>query len=60
MQEKHIIIIGGGFAGVNLALELGNEKRLGVTLVDGNNYIFFPPLLYQVSTWSSNKEKLCG
>lgn len=50
MQEKHIIIIGGGFAGVNLALELGNKKGLKVTLVDRNNYNFFPPLLYQVST----------
>lgn len=50
MQEKHIIIIGGGFAGVNLALELGNKNGLKVTLVDRNNYNFFPPLLYQVST----------
>lgn len=50
MQEKHIVIIGGGFAGVNLALELGNKKGMKVTLVDRNNYNFFPPLLYQVST----------
>ncbi|MCL8007380.1 NAD(P)/FAD-dependent oxidoreductase [Gelidibacter japonicus] len=50
MQEKHIVIIGGGFAGVNLAKHLGNERGLRVTLVDRNNYNFFPPLLYQVST----------
>ncbi|MBO3098614.1 NAD(P)/FAD-dependent oxidoreductase [Gelidibacter pelagius] len=50
MQEKHIVIIGGGFAGVNLAKQLGNKKGLRVTLVDRNNYNFFPPLLYQVST----------
>lgn len=50
MQEKHIVIIGGGFAGVNLAKQLGNKKGLKVTLVDRNNYNFFPPLLYQVST----------
>ncbi|MBA6151341.1 NAD(P)/FAD-dependent oxidoreductase [Gelidibacter maritimus] len=50
MQEKHIIIIGGGFAGVNLAKQMGNKKGLRVTLVDRNNYNFFPPLLYQVST----------
>ncbi len=50
MKDKHIIIIGGGFAGVNLAKELGGEKGLKVTLVDRNNYNFFPPLLYQVST----------
>lgn len=50
MKDKHIIIIGGGFAGVNMAKALGNKKGLTVTLVDRNNYNFFPPLLYQVST----------
>ncbi len=50
MKDKHIIIIGGGFAGVNMAKALGEKKGLKVTLVDRNNYNFFPPLLYQVST----------
>ena len=50
MEDKHIIIIGGGFAGVYMAKALGNKKGLKVTLVDRNNYNFFPPLLYQVST----------
>ncbi len=46
----HIVIIGGGFAGVNLAKALGNKKDFKVTLVDKNNYYFFPPLIYQVAT----------
>ncbi|MDN6279782.1 MAG: NAD(P)/FAD-dependent oxidoreductase, partial [Psychroflexus sp.] len=50
MRDKKIIIIGGGFAGINLAKELGNKKGIQVTLVDKNNYNFFTPLLYQVST----------
>lgn len=50
MKDKHIIIIGGGFAGVYMAKALGNKKGVKVTLVDRNNYNFFPPLLYQVST----------
>lgn len=50
MADKHIVIIGGGFAGINLAHELGGKKGIKVTLVDRNNYNFFPPLLYQVST----------
>ena len=50
MKDKHIIIIGGGFAGVNMAKALGDKKGIKVTLVDRNNYNFFPPLLYQVST----------
>ncbi|WP_367769897.1 NAD(P)/FAD-dependent oxidoreductase [Flavobacterium sp. WC2421] len=45
-----IVIIGGGFAGLNLAKELLNHKDINVTLVDKNNYNFFPPLIYQVAT----------
>ncbi|WP_316804476.1 FAD-dependent oxidoreductase [Pedobacter nototheniae] len=47
---KHIVIIGGGFAGINLANGLSKKEGFKVTLVDKNNYHFFPPLLYQVST----------
>lgn len=47
---KHIVIVGGGFAGINLARSLGGNKHYTVTLVDRNNYNFFPPLIYQVAT----------
>lgn len=47
---KKIVIVGGGFAGLNLAKKLTNNKHFEVTVVDINNYHFFPPLLYQVST----------
>jgi NADH dehydrogenase len=46
----HIVIIGGGFAGVNLALALGKSNSYTITMVDKNNYNFFPPLIYQVAT----------
>ena len=46
----HIVLIGGGFAGVNIAKSLANKKDFQVTLVDKNNYNFFPPLIYQVAT----------
>lgn len=49
-MKKRIVIIGGGFAGVNLANSLSNSKDYEVILVDKNNYNFFPPLLYQVAT----------
>lgn len=49
-MQKKIVIIGGGFGGINLALELGKNKYYQVTLVDKNNYNFFPPLIYQVAT----------
>lgn len=47
---KEVVIVGGGFAGVNLAKKLINKEGIHVTLVDKNNYNFFPPLLYQVAT----------
>jgi NADH dehydrogenase len=49
-MEKRIVIIGGGFAGINLALALGKHNNYDVTLIDKNNYNFFPPLIYQVAT----------
>ncbi len=47
---KKVIVVGGGFAGINLIKKLSGDKRFHITLVDKNNYHFFPPLLYQVST----------
>lgn len=47
---KTVVIIGGGFAGLNLAKRLSNNPYYQVTLVDKHNYHFFPPLLYQVGT----------
>lgn len=45
-----IVIVGGGFAGLNLAQKLSGKKDIEVILTDRNNYHFFPPLLYQVAT----------
>ncbi|WP_040279808.1 NAD(P)/FAD-dependent oxidoreductase [Psychroserpens damuponensis] len=44
-----VVIIGGGFAGVNLVKSLAN-KELQVVLIDKHNYHTFQPLLYQVSS----------
>lgn len=49
-MKKNIVIIGGGFAGINMALKLAKKEGFHVIVVDRNNYNFFPPLLYQVST----------
>src|SRR5260221_6045154 len=54
MQDRHkakrLVIIGGGFGCINLALQLKNDPDFKITLVDKNNYNFFPPLIYQVAT----------
>lgn len=44
-----IIIVGGGFGGINLAKSLKN-KPFQVVMLDKNNYHTFQPLLYQVAT----------
>ncbi len=49
-QPKKIILVGGGFAGINFIKPLAKDNRFEITLVDRNNYHFFPPLLYQVGT----------
>ncbi|GAB7007039.1 NAD(P)/FAD-dependent oxidoreductase [Nocardioides sp. AN3] len=45
----HVVVLGGGLAGVACAHRLGDEG-VRVTLVDGNDYHQFQPLLYQVAT----------
>ena len=51
---RHIVIVGGGFAGLNVAKELGNRKDVKVTLIDKNNFHLFQPLLYQVAMAALN------
>src|SRR4051794_27236760 len=46
----HVVIVGGGFAGVGCAKRLARHDDVRVTLVDRNNYHQFQPLLYQVAT----------
>lgn len=49
-MKKKVVIVGGGFAGLNLAKNLSNHDDFEVVLIDRNNYNFFPPLIYQVAT----------
>lgn len=48
-NKERVVIIGGGFAGLELAKKL-NTKYYQVVLIDKNNYYQFQPLLYQVAT----------
>lgn len=49
LTKKHVVIIGGGFAGLNLVKHL-DRHRFRVTLIDRHNYHSFPPLFYQIAS----------
>jgi sulfide:quinone oxidoreductase len=44
---KKVLILGGGFAGVQTAIELQKSKLFEVTLVSDRDYLF----LYPISIW---------
>jgi NADH dehydrogenase len=52
-----IVIIGGGFGGLQVAKQLA-DKPVEVILIDKHNYHTFQPLLYQVATGSLEAESI--
>jgi NADH dehydrogenase len=48
-ENPHVVIIGGGFGGLNAARGLARAP-VRLTLIDKRNYHLFRPLLYQVAT----------
>jgi NADH dehydrogenase len=46
----NVVIVGGGFGGLNAARALDGAANVRVTLLDRHNYHLFQPLLYQVAT----------
>lgn len=50
MTEKpRVVIVGGGFAGLNCARRLGQKNGTKVMMIDRRNHHLFQPLLYQVA-----------
>ena len=47
-RRPHVVIVGGGFAGLHAAKGLG-KLPVDVTLIDRRNHHTFQPLLYQVA-----------
>jgi len=52
-KRPHVVIIGGGFAGLNAARSLARAP-VDITLIDRRNHHLFQPLLYQVATAALN------
>jgi NADH dehydrogenase len=48
-NNKRVVVVGAGFAGIEVARALG-RANISVTLIDRQNYHLFQPLLYQVAT----------
>src|SRR6516165_3422493 len=48
--KAHVVIVGGGFAGLACARKLAKSDDVRVTLIDKNNYHQFQPLFYQLAT----------
>ena len=48
-ERDQVVVIGGGFGGLNVAKALANAD-IDVTLVDRTSHHLFQPLLYQVAT----------
>ncbi len=56
-DKKNVVIIGGGFGGIELAKRL-KDKNVNVTILDKHNYHTFQPLLYQVATGGLEAESI--
>ena len=54
-----VVIIGGGFGGLQAARALGGAP-VDVTLVDRRNFHLFQPLLYQVATGGLSPGDICS
>ena len=56
--SKRVVVIGGGFGGLEAAKALGNRASVDVTIVDKNDDFVFQPLLFQVATGRLKKEDI--
>ncbi|MBV8518034.1 MAG: NAD(P)/FAD-dependent oxidoreductase [Acidobacteria bacterium] len=56
---SHVVILGGGFAGLYAARGLAHAD-CAITLVDRHNYHLFQPLLYQVATAALNPSDIAA
>lgn len=50
MQKEKVVVLGAGFAGLQLARRLSKSDNFEITLIDRYNFHQFQPLFYQVAT----------
>ena len=59
MSRPHVVVVGGGFAGLYCARRL-RRAPVRVTVIDRRNFHLFQPLLYQVATASLSPADIAG
>jgi NADH:ubiquinone reductase (H+-translocating) len=58
-EQPHVVVVGGGFGGLNAARALAG-RPVRVTLLDRRNHHLFQPLLYQVATAALNASDIAA
>jgi NADH dehydrogenase len=56
-MEPHVVVVGAGFGGLEVAKRLAHAP-VRVTVLDRRNYHLFQPLLYQVATGALNPSNI--
>lgn len=57
-KKQRIVVVGGGFAGMNFVKHI-DKRKYEVILVDKHNYHAFPPLFYQVASSELDPTSIC-
>ena len=55
---ERIVVIGGGFAGINFMSKI-DTKKYEVKVIDRNNFHCFPPLFYQIASSGLVPSNIC-
>lgn len=59
-DKPRVVVIGGGFGGIEAVKNLAKTGLFQVVLIDKNNYHTFQPLLYQVATAGLEPDSIAG
>src|SRR6266568_2435006 len=60
-EEKHVVVVGGGFAGIAAIIRLQGQlfgTPHKITLIDRNTFHLFTPSLYELATSEEPKKNV--